>query len=89
MSTIYVMEAANLFCGDHDPTASKHLTLSELKLPPLQGVPLSRMFAVFEEHKERLQVIEHSLGQCSLESVFNQFASQQDEERGVVHGMAR
>jgi ATP-binding cassette subfamily A (ABC1) protein 1 len=47
------------------------------------------MFAVFEEHKERLQVIEHSLGQCSLESVFNQFASQQDEERGVVHGMAR
>ena len=36
MSTIYVMEAANLFCGDHDPTASKHLTLAELKLPPLQ-----------------------------------------------------
>jgi hypothetical protein len=64
-------------------------SLFRFKLPPLQGVPLSRMFAVFEEHKERLQVIEHSLGQCSLESVFNQFASQQDEERGVVHGMAR
>lgn len=36
MSTIYVMEAANLFCGSHDPSASKHLTLSELKLPDLQ-----------------------------------------------------
>lgn len=34
--TIYIMEAANLFCGDHDPTASKHLTLSELQLPALQ-----------------------------------------------------
>ena len=36
MSTIYVMEAANLFCGSHDTAASKHLTLSELKLPDLQ-----------------------------------------------------
>lgn len=36
MSTIYMMEAANLFCGDHDPTKSKHLTLSELQLPNLQ-----------------------------------------------------
>lgn len=38
MSTIYVMEAVNLFCGDHDPTASKHLTITELKLPPLQAI---------------------------------------------------
>ncbi|MBY0401805.1 phage major tail tube protein [Myxococcota bacterium] len=36
MSTIHLMEAANLFCGDHDPTASKHLTLTELQLPNLQ-----------------------------------------------------
>lgn len=36
-NTIFVMEAVNLFCGDHDPTASKHLTLSELALPTLQG----------------------------------------------------
>jgi P2 family phage contractile tail tube protein len=35
MSDIFIMEAANLFCGDHDPTASKHLTLSELQLPTL------------------------------------------------------
>lgn len=38
MSNIYIMEAANLFCGDHDPENSKHLTLEELKLPDLQEV---------------------------------------------------
>lgn len=35
MSKLLVMEAANLFCGDHDPTDSKHLILSELGLPAL------------------------------------------------------
>ena len=34
-STIYVVEAANLFCGEHDPSKSKHLTLAELALPTL------------------------------------------------------
>ena len=38
MSKLYVMEAANLFCGDHDPTASKHLTLEELALPALEEI---------------------------------------------------
>lgn len=36
MSTIYVMEAANLFAGDDDPTKSKHLTLINVKLPVMQ-----------------------------------------------------
>lgn len=35
-ATIYVLEAMNLFCGDHDPTASKHLTITEFALPPLE-----------------------------------------------------
>lgn len=35
-SNFYVQEAANLFCGDHDPSASKHLTLTEMQLPTLQ-----------------------------------------------------
>jgi len=38
MGTIYIMEAANLFCGDHDPANSKHLTIEELKLPDLQEI---------------------------------------------------
>ena len=37
MSTIYVFEAANLYCGDADPTKSKHLAIQELKLPTLQA----------------------------------------------------
>lgn len=36
MSTIYLQQAANLFVGDHDPKNSKHLTLSEHKLPTLE-----------------------------------------------------
>lgn len=38
MNTIYIMEAANLFCGPHDPENSKHLTLEEFKLPDLQEI---------------------------------------------------
>ncbi len=34
--TIYVMTGVNLFCGDDDPTKSKALTISELKLPSLE-----------------------------------------------------
>jgi len=32
---MFVMEAVNLFCGDDDPTQSKHLTIASLKLPDL------------------------------------------------------
>ncbi len=34
--TVFMLESVNLFCGDHDPTKSKHLTIAELKLPDLQ-----------------------------------------------------
>lgn len=37
-NTIFVWQSVNLFCGDHDPLASKHLTLQELKLPTLQEI---------------------------------------------------
>ena len=38
MSTMYVTEAVNLFCGNDDPTASKHLTIAELKLPDMNEI---------------------------------------------------
>ena len=41
-STIFFMESANLFCGDADPTDSKHLSLESVKLPDLK--------ATFAEH---------------------------------------
>jgi hypothetical protein len=52
-------------------------------------VPLSRIFALFEDNKARMRVIEFSLSQMSLESVFNSMASHQEEEKGVVRGMMR
>lgn len=33
---IFAMEAANLYCGDHQPNRSNHLTLQSLKLPTLE-----------------------------------------------------
>ncbi|MFO1151009.1 MAG: phage major tail tube protein [Alsobacter sp.] len=64
MSTLYIMEAANLFCGDHDPTKSKHLSLSELKLPALQ--------AMYQEHHAggALMQIELEMGIQKLEPTF-------------------
>lgn len=35
MSNFYMTEAVNLFCGNDDPTASKHLTIAEMKLPDM------------------------------------------------------
>jgi hypothetical protein len=40
--------------------------------------PLSEIFAKIENRKESLHVQEYSVGQTTLEQIFNQFASQQD-----------
>lgn len=65
MSTVYLMTAANLFVGDHDPTQSKHLTLSELKLPDLQEI-----FA--DHHGGGANVaVEFAVGVQKLEPTFN------------------
>jgi uncharacterized protein len=34
--SVFIMEAANIFCGDFDPSLSQHLTISELKLPNIE-----------------------------------------------------
>ncbi len=36
MSDLITVEAMNLFCGDHDPNNSKHLTLASVKLPTFE-----------------------------------------------------
>jgi phage tail tube protein FII len=48
---IYILEAANLFCGADDESSSKHLTIRDLKLPTLEEKtvelhPGGSMFAV-------------------------------------------
>ena len=42
------------------------------------------MFAAVEAKKTELRIQEYSIAQTSLEQIFNQFAAQQDEEKGVV-----
>jgi P2 family phage contractile tail tube protein len=36
MTTLYTVDAMNLFCGVADPTNSKHLSIEEVKLPSLE-----------------------------------------------------
>jgi P2 family phage contractile tail tube protein len=62
--TFYLMEAANLFVGDHDPTKSKHLTLAELKLPDLAGI--------YADHHAggALVAVEFEVGVNKLEPTF-------------------
>lgn len=64
MATIYVLEAVNLFCGDHNPKDSKHLTISEMKLPDLQ--------AIYQDHHPggARVAIEVELGVQKLEPTF-------------------
>ncbi|EQC39078.1 hypothetical protein SDRG_03286 [Saprolegnia diclina VS20] len=48
---------------------------------------LSDVFAKMEAHKVDVALKEYSVCQTSLEQIFNAFASQQDEEKGVARGM--
>jgi len=45
---------------------------------------LSVIFGKLESNKGLLRLQDYSVGQTSLEQIFNQFASQQEEETGVV-----
>ena len=48
----------------------------------------SAMFGLVEGSKERLKIQEYSIAQTSLEQIFNQFAAQQEEEKGPAAGLA-
>jgi len=48
---------------------------------------LAGMFGAMESRKEMLSVSEYSVSQTSLEQIFNQFASQQEEEKGIAAGL--
>jgi len=57
------------------------------QLPP-QREPLGVMFAKVEGVRARLGILSYMLGQTTLEQVFNTFAREQREERGVARGFA-
>ncbi len=43
MSSLYILESANLYVGNADPTNSKHLAIQELKLPALEENTVDHM----------------------------------------------
>ncbi|CAI5718847.1 unnamed protein product [Peronospora effusa] len=47
---------------------------------------LSKVFAMVEDMKEEMYIREYSVSQTSLEQIFNYFASQQAEEKGMARG---
>jgi len=49
-------------------------------LPSIEGLPLSHMFGIIETARESCKIQGYSLGQTTLESVFNSFASTQAKE---------
>ncbi|GLD99400.1 hypothetical protein PINS_up008119 [Pythium insidiosum] len=52
--------------------------------PSRSSLSLSRTFRLIEDARRELRVKEYSISQTSLEQIFNAFARQQDEERGVA-----
>ncbi|KAK1930150.1 ABC transporter A family member 1 [Phytophthora citrophthora] len=50
-------------------------------------VKLSKMFALVENVKVDMHIREYSVSQTTLEQIFNSFASQQEEEKGVARGV--
>ncbi|KAG7390389.1 ATP-binding cassette sub- A member 12 [Phytophthora pseudosyringae] len=50
-------------------------------------VKLSKMFALIENVKTDMHIREYSVSQTTLEQIFNSFASQQEEEKGVARGV--
>jgi len=68
----------------------RHNEFNRLKIFPMEKdstMTLASVFRVIESHKDDLEISEYSVGQTTLEQIFNQFASQQDEEKGNARGM--
>ncbi|KAJ1419179.1 P-loop containing nucleoside triphosphate hydrolase protein [Ochromonadaceae sp. CCMP2298] len=53
-----------------------------VRLRTSQDVDLAEAFRALEGNKARLQILDYSISQCTLEQVFIQFAKQQEEETG-------
>ncbi|KAJ0402315.1 hypothetical protein P43SY_008556 [Pythium insidiosum] len=65
----------------------RQLDFARFKVLPPGDAPtlsLARTFRLVEDARRELRVKEYSISQTSLEQIFNAFARQQDEERGVA-----
>lgn len=55
---------------------------------PLYYTLYAAMFGLIEGSKTQLRIQEYSIAQTSLEQIFNQFAAQQEEEKGPAAGLS-
>jgi len=54
---------------------------------PATNLALASVFELIEGQKAALSILEYSVSQTTLEQIFNQFASQQEEEQGGARGI--
>lgn len=81
--------ALNDFMARHFPGCAlleHHSDMFRYTVPSLPS-RIGAVFALLEAHKQELHIREYSISQTTLEQIFNSFASQQEEEKGHVHGM--
>lgn len=74
--------------------AEQHGGYFRLQVP--RGFDLSAAFAMLEDNKQRLGILDYSISQCTLEQIFIDFAKEQEEEtagnthsRAVIQGMGQ
>jgi ATP-binding cassette, subfamily A (ABC1), member 3 len=65
----------------------RHGLRLRFSVPPLGGVALSSLFGRLDAASLAVPIVSSSLSQTSLETIFNNFASQQDEEKDVARGV--
>jgi hypothetical protein len=64
----------------------RHGSNVRFRLPPAP-VPISTLFARVEGGRDSCGIASYTLGQQTLEQIFNSFAAGQEEEKGVARGM--
>lgn len=65
-------------CGQENKSQQSGQQPATASAAPAAQNALSDIFARFEAHKQALGILEYSVGQTTLEQIFNQFAAQQD-----------
>jgi ATP-binding cassette subfamily A (ABC1) protein 3 len=84
LATVAVAHVVASFPGAK--LAERHGNVIRFTIPP-QADKLGALFARLEAARGPCCIESYSLGQTSLEQIFNLFAAQQDEEKNVARGM--
>lgn len=87
VSTLVNHLTENAFPGSE--VVERQGALVRFRVPNQNGMKLYSMFARLEAAREPLNIATYSLSQATLESIFNDLAGQQDEEKNIARGIVR